>query len=156
MNLANSVQKLYQKYKSDVKYNSSLILSEVAAPIGSSAGAYIFDAAKLNNYVSSIAGGIIGNYVFAVSTFGASWYLFNKNVYAGNIKKFAKELSEMALKNLAPAAVSYIIYIPIATAFTSAGIKPAESAFYASILSAAFFIAGSNVVNKRVIQQYRD
>lgn len=156
MSLTDIVKKLYSKYKSDVKYNTSLILSEIAAPFGAAGIAYMGDTINLNHYVSSIGGGITGNYVSAVATFVAAWYFLNKKVYKNNIGKFAKEMSEIILKNLPPAAVSYIVYSPIAAGFTYLGSEPEKSAFYASILSSAIFIAGSNIINQRIISKYRN
>ena len=143
-----------RKYKSNIKYNTSLVLSEIVAPFGSFAGAYLFDVNNFNRYFSSGAGGLIGNYVSAVITFGTAWYLLNWNVYSNNSTKFFKEFGEMTAKNLVPAGISYLVYSPIAAAFTYKSFEPAEAAFYASILSAAIFIAGSNIINQRIIKSH--
>lgn len=150
MNFKNFVQ----KYKSNIKYNTSLILSEIAAPFGSASVAYLFDFYNFNKYLSSGLGGLIGNYISAVATFGASWYLLNRLRYSDNYIKFLKEFGEMTAKNLVPAGISYLLYTPIAAAFTYNSFEPAEAAFYASILSAAIFIVGSNIINQRIIKAH--
>lgn len=156
MSLQSIVQNLYNKYKSDVKFNTSLILSEVAAPFGAAAVAYVANTSNLNDYISSVAGGIIGNYVSAVATFGTAWYFFNKESYRNKIKTFAKETGEILLKNLPPAAISFALFSPIAAGFTYYGSEPERASFYASLLSAALFIGGSNLMNQGVIGKYRD
>ena len=142
-----------RKYKSNIKYNTSLVLSEIVAPFGSFAGAYLFDVNNFNRYFSSGAGGLIGNYVSAVITFGTAWYLLSRERYSQTMK-FFKEWGEITVKNLIPAGISYLIYSPIAVGLTYKGIEPAEAAFYASILSAAIFIAGSNIINQRIIKSH--
>ena len=149
------VKNLYHKYKSDIKYNTSLILSEIVAPFGAAAAAYLFYESNLNKYISSGVGGIIGNYISAILTFWAAWYLLNKEVYLKNNTRFFKEIVEIAAKNLVPAGISYLVYIPISAGFIYYNFTPPKSAFYASILSAVIFIVGSNIINQRIIKLHR-
>jgi hypothetical protein len=153
MSITDLVKNLYDKYRSDIKFNTSLILSEIAAPIGSAALAYFCDYINFGDYTSSIAGGITGHYLSAVATFSASWYLLNKNRYSSKFKEYVKDCTEITIKNLPPAIISYIIYAPIAGLITYLDAKPAVSAFFASVSSAAIFMAGSNVVNQRIIRK---
>ena len=155
MSLNAFVQKLSQKYKSNINYNSSLVLSEIFAPFGSAAGAYAFTRLNLNNYLSSSIGGVAGNYISAVAVFGTAWYLFNRKWYSGNARKFFKDFGEMTAKNLVPAALSYLLFTPISLWLAYETFKPDEAAFYASILSALIFIGGSNIANQRIIKSYR-
>lgn len=154
MTLAKIVNNLCQKYASDIKFNTSLILSEIAAPFGSGASAYVASSLGLDDYTSSVAAGLLGNYVSAVAVFGTAWYLFNRNKYKGKIRDYFKETAGILVKNIAPATASYALYAPIAAAFTDwAG--PSRAAFYASIASSLLFIVGSNILNQRVIGKYR-
>ena len=92
MNLDTGIQILYQKYKSNIKYNTSLILSEIVAPFGAAAGAYILNRLDLNNYLSSSIGGLIGNYISAVVTFGTAWYVLNRGSYSNKTIKFFQRI----------------------------------------------------------------
>ena len=93
-----------------------MILSDIVALFGSAAGAYLLDRYNFNRYLSSGAGGIIGNYVSA--------------------------------------AVSYLLFAPISLGLAYERFKPDEAAFYASILSAVIFMAGSNIINQRIIKSH--
>lgn len=155
MSPSDGVISLYKKYTSDIKYNTSLIISEIAAPLGAASIAYISDNIGMGKYFSSVAGGIAGNYFSAVGAFGVSWYLFNRKYY-DTLNNFAKEYAEIILKNLIPAAASYLfLYIPIAAGFTYHGSTPSSAALYASILSAAAFFVGSNIINQKIIRKHR-
>ena len=149
------VKNLCNKYKSDIKYNTSLILSEIVAPFGAAVAAYLSYESNLNKYASSAVGGIIGNYVSASLIFWTAWHLLNKEVYLKNNTRFFREILEMAAKNLVPAAISYLVYFPISIGFTYYNFTPPKAAFYASILSALIFIGGSNIANQRIIKSYR-
>lgn len=155
MSLATIIKNLYTRYKSDVKYNTALILSEIIAPWGAAVGAYLTHSLGASNYASSVGGGLVGNYISAAITFVSAWYFFNREQYQNRGGTFIRESGEILLKNLPPVALSYVLYSPLAAGFAYLGVSPSHAALYASIVSGLLFIVGSNVVNQRVIGRYR-
>lgn len=156
MGLTDIIKKNYQKYMSNVivKYNISLILSDMAALIGAMGLAYVSNKFGAGEYVSGIVGGIAGNYVSAVTTFGAAWYLFNRKKYSGQFKEYIKNWGEIIYKNLPPAAISYLIYMPIAYAAIFLGAGPTISSGIASFGCEAIFLLGSNLINRDTLRKY--
>lgn len=147
---------LSDKYGPAVKYNKSLIISEIAAPLGAAGLAYLCHTAGMNEYVSSIGGGIAGNYISAVAAFNLSWYFLNKGRYRNNISAFFKDSIEIMLKELAPALVQYGWQTLITALLVYNGTKDWKAAFYASLISEIIFIPGSNIANYRIMKEHSD
>lgn len=147
------IKKNYQKYKVYVNYNISLILSDAVAPFGAIGSAYVSHKFGAGEYISGIVGGIAGNYVSAVTTFGAAWYLFNRKKYSGQFREYLKNYGEIIYKNLPPAAISYLIYMPIAYAAIFLGAGSANSAGIASVGCEAIFLLGSNWINQNILRK---